>query len=349
VKPLKRANGSGSVVNHGARRRKPYEARITTGRDADGKQRQRAIGWYTTRDEALAALIAYNHSPYDIDFRRVTFADLYSMWLTKAKSQGRLSPLSIESCRGGYNYCRALYDIPYASIRANMMRDCVDNCGKGYATENKIKFLFHQLDSFAMELDIINKRYSDLVHISAATPKTKTVFSDDEVANLWKNYNFPWADTALILLYSGWRISELLGLRKENIEFGEFNTMRGGVKTKAGKDRIVPIHSTILPLVKARFDACNTYLIEIGGYPISDTTYRRHWKEAMKAIGAKHTPHDCRHTFRTWFDNTDAKRVCIDRIMGHASPDIGSQKYTHKTIAELSAAIELIGKHDKRH
>lgn len=343
---MKRANGSGSVVHHRGRRRRPYQVRITAGRDATGKQQTKSIGWYATRDEALAALISYNQSPYDIDSRRISFAEIYSKWLVRARAQGRLSLLSINSCRSAYKHCYTLYDIPYTSIRANMMQDCIDNCGKGYATENKIKHLFHQLDNYAMELDIIGKRYSDLVHISPASPKVKTIFSDVEVRRLWENVDAPWIDTVLILLYSGWRISELLGLRKENIVIGAVNTMRGGVKTKAGKDRIVPIHSAILPFVKARLAACNTHLIESAGTPISNTTYRRHWKSAMKVIGANHTPHDCRHTFRSWLDLTAAKLSCVNKIMGHTCADIGLERYTHKTLAELSATMEMVGKFD---
>jgi len=121
-------------------------------------------------------------------------------------------------------------------------------------------------------------------------------------------------------MYSGWRISELLSLTKVNIVIdavgSSVNIMRGGVKTAAGKDRVVPIHSAILPIVKARYDMCNTHLIEHDGRPLSVRAYRVHWAKAMKLIDATHTPHDCRHTFRTWLDNTVAKQTCIDMITG---------------------------------
>jgi integrase len=60
----------------------------------------------------------------------------------------------------------------------------------------------------------------------------------------------------------------------------------------------------------------------------------------MKHIGAKHVPHECRHTFRTWMDA--APPTCTNRIMGHKSGDIGQDVYTHKTLLELQAAIETI-------
>jgi len=37
-----------------------------------------------------------------------------------------------------------------------------------------------------------------------------------------------------------------------------------------------------------------------------------------------------------------ANKVCIDKIMGHKSQDVGERIYTHKVIQELKDAIELI-------
>ena len=56
----------------------------------------------------------------------------------------------------------------------------------------------------------------------------------------------------------------------------------------------------------------------------------------------QHVPHECRHTFRSRLDSAGANRVCIDRLMGHKSGNTGERVYTHKTIEELRANIELI-------
>ena len=56
----------------------------------------------------------------------------------------------------------------------------------------------------------------------------------------------------------------------------------------------------------------------------------------------KHTPHECRHTFRSRLDSAGANKVCIDRLMGHKSKGTGERVYTHKNIEELRMNIELI-------
>ena len=62
----------------------------------------------------------------------------------------------------------------------------------------------------------------------------------------------------------------------------------------------------------------------------------------LKSFGMSHTTHECRHTFRSKLDSAGANKVAIDRIMGHKSQDVGERIYTHKTIAELKQAIELL-------
>ena len=55
----------------------------------------------------------------------------------------------------------------------------------------------------------------------------------------------------LIFVYSGWRISELLGLKTADIGL-QARTMKGGTKTKTGKNRLVPMHSLIRSMVERR-------------------------------------------------------------------------------------------------
>ena len=62
----------------------------------------------------------------------------------------------------------------------------------------------------------------------------------------------------------------------------------------------------------------------------------------MTKLNMKHTPHECRHTFRTKLDSVGVNKKCIDLMMGHKSKDVGERTYTHKTLEELKEAIELI-------
>ena len=90
--------------------------------------------------------------------------------------------------------------------------------------------------------------------------------------------------------------------------------MRGGTKTKAGKNRIVPIHSKIRSFVEARIAENGPRLISYNGKPVSITSYRAFWSDIMECFGMSHVPHECRHTFETRLDSAGANRKCIDLL-----------------------------------
>ena len=62
----------------------------------------------------------------------------------------------------------------------------------------------------------------------------------------------------------------------------------------------------------------------------------------MEQLHLHHTPHECRHTFRSRLDSANANKRCIDLLMGHTSKDVGERVYTHKTLDELKDTIILL-------
>lgn len=73
------------------------------------------------------------------------------------------------------------------------------------------------------------------------------------MALLWANVGkYPDIDLILIQCYSGWRPRELCYLRLDDVDLNA-RTFTGGLKTNAGKNRIVPIHPRIFDLVQARY------------------------------------------------------------------------------------------------
>jgi integrase len=173
-------------------------------------------------------------------------------------------------------------------------------------------------------------------------PTTRDRFSAEEIKKLWAHKDEPWVDTVLILIYSGWRISEFLGIKASDVDLAA-KTMKGGVKTDAGKDRVVPIHSLIKGLVKRRLDEGGEYLVCLDGKRMSPGAYcGKVWRPLTERLGIDKVPHECRHTFESLLDGAGANRRCIDLMMGHVSKDTGNRVYNHKTLEELKFNIELV-------
>ncbi len=331
---MKNPNGYGTVTRLSGNRRKPWIVKEGI------SGRQKPIGYATTKEEGLILLAQYNKSPWDIETDKITLEELYKLWLEKrAVKLGKSNQSSLKSA---YKHCSNLSKLRYNQIKSYQMQDCIDSCGCGYSTQGAIKNLWGHLDRFAMELDIITKCCSDLLTSDPIPETTKETFTDTEVSLLWENQNFPWVDSVLFFLYTGFRISEMIDLKISNIDL-KAQTMIGGTKTAAGKNRLVPIHSKIQHIVQSRFEQSKSgYLFEHEGKHLNQTQYREFWAAIMKALQIDHTPHECRHTFRSRLDSAGANKVCIDRLMGHKSKETGERVYTHKNIEELKLNIELI-------
>ncbi len=334
---MKNPNGYGSVVKLSGNRRKPFWVRKTVGWNEKGHPKYETIGYYATREEGMIVLAEYNKNPWDIDGSKATFAEVHEMWLEK--KYPKLGAANQKLLTTAHNWTKPLWDMKYKDIKSFHMQECIDKCDKSSSLKSAIKNLFGHLDKFALEIDLIQKAYSQLLQAVPTPESSKLPFTDDEVNLLWEHKDDPWVDTVLIFLYTGFRISELIDLKCADVNLEE-RTMTGGTKTAAGKGRIIPIHSRIFPLIERRYNEGNEYLLSWKNKKVAVENYRIYWKRVMDDLGMNHTPHECRHTFRSRLDSANANKRCIDLMMGHKSKDVGERVYTHKTLEELKEAIE---------
>ncbi|MDE7389735.1 MAG: site-specific integrase [Lachnospiraceae bacterium] len=336
---MKNPNGYGSVVKLSGNRRRPYAVRKTIGWNEKGHPIYICIGYTATREEGMLLLADYNRNPYDLSNINITTKELYERWFECEKK--KMSKSLSGSIAAAWKHCTFVYDISYRELKSFHMQSCIDNCPLSYSTKAAIKNLFQHLDKFALELDIINKCRSQLLSSPPIPETSKIPFSGEEIDKLWSLFDKEWIDTVLIFIYTGLRISELLNMKCSDVNLKEM-TMTGGTKTEAGKNRVIPIHPRILPFIKKRVSGGNEFLITYKGKKCSPYKYYNIWNRIMADCKMTHTPHECRHTFRSMMDSAGANKKCIDLIMGHKSKDVGERVYTHKTLEELHEAILTI-------
>ncbi len=355
---MRNPNGYGGINFLGKNRRNPYRVRITTGWEYDNntgktKQKYATLGYYPTRKEAIMALADYNKSPYDIDKTNVTFEELYKKWANE--NYPLLKKSNLRSHKSAFALCEPLYNLKIRDVKKDPMQNLLNDLGSKYSKPvlDKIKAIFRIVFNTAIENDVIDKDYSQFVKVNnyVAAKEIHTAFSADEINMLWDNLNFEVdydgvmhkpVDTILIMCYTGMRPGELLDIRNDNIHIDE-KYMIGGLKTEAGKNRAIPIHNDILPLIEKRYNPNSERLIELLNETGPYNQYRKYFFDpVMEFLKIKHLPHDGRHTFASFADRSQANPLSIKRIIGHKSQDFTKDVYTHKTIEELVEAVNMI-------
>lgn len=349
-KAKRNPNGYGTVVKLSGNRRNPYEVRVNTQINEWGYPVYDVLGRFPERAAASIALAKYNEKPYNLNNNSMNFSEVYEKWYARKYINGKrkYSQSTINCTKGAYRKCASLHDRVFKDIRTAEMQDILDDYSLSHAYMEHIKNLFCQMYTFAMENDIVQKDYAKYTRITKPEDDENGVpFTKEEIHILWQHADtVPYVDTVLIYIYSGWRCTELLKMPTSDINLNEW-FFKGGMKTAASKNRIVPIHSLIRPYVAKRMAEGYNFLISYNGTPITyETRYLPLFRNALQQCGitTPHTPHDCRHTFTSLLNSVGANEVCIDRLIGHASKGLTKRTYTHKDLEELREAIELIKK-----
>ncbi len=340
---MRNPNGYGSVHKLSGKRRKPYAVQVTAGWDEEGRQIRKYLSYHTSKSEAMRALAKYNDNPYDLDNISVTFSEIYTKWSElKFKEIGKSG---IGGYQAAYKTCKSLHNMKFQDIRTNHMQGIIETCGKKHQSLKKIKVLFNQLFEYAMKHDIVMKDYSNFVNVGKNKEvSTRKPFTAEEIQILWTNKNMPYVDTILIMIYTGFRVGELLDIKLENIDLIN-KTIKGGSKTEAGKNRLVPIHDKIFDFVKNRMvDNESDYLIhnKVNKRVPYESYKDLYFYKIMEILNMDHRIHDCRHTFATLLNNAEANSTSIKNLIGHSNFLTTEKIYSHKDVEELRKAIELI-------
>lgn len=338
-KPFNRLpNGFGSIKKLSGSRRRPYVV-IAPAVYEDGVFIPGEIIDYTESWEAGYERLVLYKSTREWELKKKAeslylFSEVYEMYFKEKYelSVRKYSQQSKRSTQAAYKNCTSLHGKIFSQIGYQDLQNNIDSFigNKKHASLELIKNLYSGMYKYAMKNNICQTDYSLYIEIRTPDDDEKGIpFTEEDLKKLW-NSDIDAAKIAVILCYSGWRIKEfeLIEIdRKENV-------FRGGLKTRAGKNRVVPIHPSIIPI-----------LDNLPERPISSADiYRKCLYEALEALGIeKHTPHDCRHTFSWLCDKYGVDSLSKKIMLGHSlSGNVTDGVYGHRNIEELRAEISKL-------
>lgn len=205
--------------------------------------------------------------------------------------------------------------------------------GTGQSKMNNMKIVLNYIFKYAIKYDYIEKNYVQYIKFkdTLEDKKTKVPFTKEQIKELFKHDDDLIVQSILIMIYTGMRPSELLELKEENIHIEE-RYMIGGIKTKNGIDRVIPIHECIVEYMRS---------FKANPLGISYQKYLRYFHDIQKQYNFNCTPHSCRHTFATLCNEYGLNEFLVKKIIGHSAKDLTKDVYTHVDTQRL---IEEVNK-----
>lgn len=364
-------NGFGQISEIKNRNlRNPFRAMVTVGKTPEGKPICKPLkpeSYFATYNDAYAALVEYNKNPYDLE-PSITMQELYDKWLPEYEKTVK----STKSATSAWAYCSGVYKMRVMDIRARHVKGCIEEGvavirGKeqhpSATMKNQIKSLFNMMLDYALEYELVDRNYSRTFNLTEETvkeiqsvKKEHISFTDEEMNLLWANISSKQGiDIMLIQCYSGWRPQELGLLELKDVDLENW-TFRGGMKTDAGENRVVPIHSRIQDLVLRKYQEAEAlgspYLLNWTDPNNRNKkniklTYARYQKAFERIrddlkLNPNHRPHDGRTHFVTMAKRYGVDEYAIKYMVGHKISDITEKVYTRREFAWLREEIEKI-------
>ena len=131
---MKNPNGYGCIKLLSGSRRRPYCFVVSQ----QGKQK--VIGYFATKLEAMAYQVDYNqsHGLHRLSDNKITFAELYARWLPKHIEYSSVSDSTIHGYESSYKHCVYLYDVPVAEIKYSHLQTVIDGMNRlSYASKKR--------------------------------------------------------------------------------------------------------------------------------------------------------------------------------------------------------------------
>lgn len=372
VKYKRRPNGSGTVVKLSGRRRKPFCAKVTLDERnlTNGEKKRLVIGTFETYQEALNALSLYSltvnntiskKEAMEIDpevYQKVqdkmskkvpTFLDIY--YILDKDEFSLLSPQTQNSMHGAIKHLKKLHYLKIDQITLRMIQDVFDEDGSNHSTQVHMKTICTKVFRYAVVNQCIERNDDYTSYIRIAKYEESDMhrpYTINEILAL-KKADTPEAHIMLIFIYTGVRINELLNIKRDNIHIDEkcdddgterlISYMITGSKTKAGKNRIVPIHDDIKQYVIDELLKPEKRLVDV---TYANFTTRTVLIKVNKLLNTHHTMHDTRKTFATLCQMNNLNVYIRKKVLGHRMNDITFDVYTNESKNRLWTEINKI-------
>lgn len=343
-----RANGMGTAYRRG----KTWTARIVSGwklaDDGHAIPIYKTRGGFERKRDALAYCQTLLNAPKTV--RKLTMQEIYSLWLPA--HEGRVGPSTMNCYKAAWKYFAPVHHMTFADIDTDDLQECVDDCPKGKRTKENMKALAGLLMKYAIPRHQTDLNYAEYLHTGNDAKGTHPPFTMEQVELIRQQIGVtPYADVVYVLIYTGFRPTELLTLTKADYVDG---VLYGGAKTEAGKNRAVPVSSKIMPYIQERLSGASNWLFPKGdGTQMSVKYFRDNFfYQVLAAAGiqplptkertAYYKPYSTRHTFANLLKDAPGSDKDKAGLIGHEDYKTTKRHYQTADIEAFKTIINSL-------
>ena len=364
----KRDNGTGTIYQ---RANKTWVGKIYLGLDETGKEKFKYFSG-KTEVEVKKKIREYNQSGSRIETKKISLQDYLNNWMKtykrgtiKASSYDALEKTAKNQVIPNIGMIQ-LQEITATDIQT-LLNDLKEK-GYSYSTVKKTHDCLNAMFEHATIADDVAKNPMLLVKMLARSEfETKEIryFSEDECALIIEECSrqyktgkpiYQYADAYILMLNTGIRLGEAIGLKKTDWNKGEStlhiqrniqsiskrdnsgNRVQGKqlvtntTKTYSG-DRIIPLNKAateaIQRLCEQHPDA-ECIICSSKGDMIPPERLERTFYRILKNVGIRQAGlHSLRHTFASMLFKEEVDVKTISELLGHASIQITLNTYVH--------------------
>ena len=345
---------------------KRLKERIQVGEDANGKPLYEWIDGYSRQELFMkAAAVLQKYGKVDVPAEKTEphtpyFASYLEMWWKLYKV-----PKLRHTTRTSYRNAIDLRILPF--FKGMRLEDISTNTiqafynkheGMAHSSIHQMSVILHQVFDLAVEDGHMkfNPTESKRLFMKGSKQKREAL-RDCDVKEIMDKLSLLEAKDRIplaILLYTGVRRGEALGLRWENLDwkkgvihieqavtFLNNQPVLGETKSDAGI-RTVPFDERLMDVLRP-YRQIVGFIVGDGITPMTERTFTRMWQRIDRTIdlhGA--TPHTFRHTYITLAASSGIDVKTLQSIAGHSDIKMTMDRYAHKRdekIVEAGARI----------
>lgn len=333
-----RPNGTGSVYKRG----KTWECAVVLGYIVQEDGKMKAIrptkGGFKTKKEAM------EYIPQLRQERPRQVPNLNDLWerFKDSRKYEKLSDSRKEKYRIAWSKLKSIWFVKIDLLTTFDLQTTVDANASTFYTARDLKDLLSKLYQLALPDQFVKSNLAEYIELPDLNAKKQQAFEKDEITKLWTDYGNGnwWTGYVLLMIYTGMMPGELLGCRKEYIDWQGKQIRGAGKKTKERRETPIVLADVILPVLS---DLCDhtpgEKLIKIN----KDNFYNVYYETLERAGCRRLTPYSCRHTTATTLALENIPPAVLQKIMRHAKYST-TEKYIHVNIDPMLEAVNKIKK-----